>query len=151
MTRPLCSLVLYVLLAGCSGDSELRSSACDEGQPVVASGRVVLDESVSEADVSSVRVELIVVGRSAQPSLGEVSSGGAVDFPLAFTLCADLSGVAQGEQLAVIAEAEREVEAVSAWGAVPVSREQGGDAQLEVLVSVNGCYCGPACDPTCAF
>jgi hypothetical protein len=87
--RSVVSLGLAFIVTGC-GSQELRSPECDQGLPVIASGQFRLGPSVSEADVSSVTLELRVSEEGEDRTLSEAKLGEGVDFPLAFTLCADL-------------------------------------------------------------
>lgn len=148
--RPFAPLCLAVLLAGCGGQ-ELRSAECDQGKPLVASGRIsVVERNVSPADVSRVTVELVIEGQDPKTALSTSTLEGPVDFPLSFALCADLGEVDTSAQLAVVATLKRSVvRDTDVAGAVHISRSPGGGEGLELRVD-EGCYCGDACTPICA-
>ena len=79
-------LALCVVLTGCGG-AELRSPACDEGKPVVATGRIVLDASISAADVSGATVYVgeptqvapLAAAQGSDPETGFTRHGAAGD------------------------------------------------------------------------
>jgi hypothetical protein len=153
MSRALsASLSLALLVAGCDSQ-ELRSPECDQGQPVVASGRITLDDGVPEAEVSRMEVTLTAFGSSPAVTLARASLDAPVDDSVAFTLCADLASVDPVSDLFVTATARRAKVRLS-----PVSagwlleRDALPSEKIELTLLAGGCQsCGPACDPACAF
>jgi hypothetical protein len=99
---PVTTLSLCFLLAGCGSEDlqsaeaglsqALRSPECDQGMPVIASGRISLGQKVPKTEVTATSLALAVEEQNVLRVItAEVHVSGSPEFPLAFTLCGDPS------------------------------------------------------------